>query len=72
MKVYLAVVNGESDGEHVLGVAHEAAGGGAGVQVPQPQGAVPRPRERELAVAADDHILWGEQGRRSARYECFF
>lgn len=38
---HLAVVDREGDGQHILGVAHKAAGGGAGVQVPQAQGAVP-------------------------------
>jgi hypothetical protein len=41
VNVYLAVVHGEGDGQDILGVANEAAGGGASVQVPQAQGAVP-------------------------------
>lgn len=37
----LTVVNGESDGEDVLGVTDEAAGGGAGSKVPEAELAVP-------------------------------
>lgn len=45
---HLAVVHRESDGKDVLGVANEAAGGGAGVKVPQAEGPVPRAGEAEL------------------------
>lgn len=54
---HLAVVHGEGDGQHILGVAHEAAGGAAGVQVPQAQGAVPRASQAELAIGGDDDVL---------------
>ena len=37
----LSVVGGEGNGEDVVGVADEAAGGGAGGQLPQAQGLVP-------------------------------
>ncbi len=46
----LAVVYGEGNGQDVLGVANEAAGGVAAVQVPQPQRRVPRARQRELPI----------------------
>lgn len=57
IQLYLAVVNGESHGQNILGVAHKAAGGGAGVQIPQAQGAVPRTSQAELAIGGDDHVL---------------
>ena len=53
----LPVVDGERDGQHILGVAQEAARGGAGGQVPQAQRAVPAATQRELAVRADHHVL---------------
>ena len=46
----LTVVGGESHGQHVLGVAHEAAGGLAGGDLPQAQGPVPRAGQGELTV----------------------
>ncbi len=52
----LTVVGGERDGEHIGGVADEAAGGGAGVQVPETEGLVPRSGEGELAVGRDDNV----------------
>eukprot|EP00983_Pelagomonas_calceolata_P005468 178031-Pelagomonas_calceolata.AAC.5 len=55
--IYLSVVHGEGHAQHILGVAHEAAGGGAGVQVPQAQGSVPGAGQAELAIARDDHVL---------------
>ena len=53
----LAVVHGESDGEDVLAVAHEPAGGGTRVEVPEAKGAVPRAGKRELPITGDDHVL---------------
>ena len=53
----LPVVDREGDREDVLGVAEEAARGGARGEVPQPEGAVPRAGERELAVGRDDDVL---------------
>ena len=53
----LAVVDGEGDGEDVLGVANEAAGGDAGVEVPEAELGVPGAGEGELAVGGEDHIL---------------
>lgn len=50
----LAVVRGEGNGEDVLLVAHEAAGGLAGSNLPEAEGAIPRARECELAVGGDD------------------
>ena len=54
---YLAVVNGEGNGQHILGVANETAGGVAGVEVPQAQGSVPGARQGELAIRGDHHVL---------------
>jgi len=53
----LAVVRGESNREHILGVANEAAGGGTGVDVPQAEHAIPRARQSELAIRRHDNIL---------------
>jgi hypothetical protein len=58
----LAVVCGEGDGQDVLGVAQEAAGGGAGVDVPEAEGAVPGARQAEGAVRGDDDVLPGRKG----------
>ena len=52
----LAVVGGKGDGENVLGVANEAAGGVARGQVPQTEGAVPGTGETELAIGGDDDV----------------
>lgn len=38
------VVSREGDGEDVLGVSDEPAGGAAGLDLPQSEGSVPRPR----------------------------
>ena len=38
----LAVVGGEGDGENVVGVADEAAGGDTGGELPEAEGLVPR------------------------------
>jgi hypothetical protein len=55
----LTVVNGESDGEDILGVAQEAAGGSTGVDVPKTEGAIPRAGKAELAIGGDNDILNG-------------
>ena len=52
----LPVVGGEGDGENVLGVVLEAAGGLAGGQVPQPQGLVPGAGQREVTVRGQNHV----------------
>lgn len=46
----LTVVNGECDGEDVLGVADKAAGCGASLEVPEAELAVPAAGEGKLAV----------------------
>ena len=53
----LAVVDGEGDGDDVLLVADEAAGGEARGEVPEAELPVPGSRERELAVGAEDDVL---------------
>nr|GMC49595.1 Zinc finger, CCHC-type [Ipomoea batatas]GMC55423.1 Zinc finger, CCHC-type [Ipomoea batatas] len=53
----LAVVDGECHGEDVLGVADEAAGGGAGLKVPEAELGVPGAGEGELAVRGEDDVL---------------
>ena len=53
----LTVIDGESDGENVLGMADEAARGGAGVEVPEAEIAVPGAGEGELAVGGEDDVL---------------
>lgn len=53
----LAVVYGEGDRKHILGVANEAAGGDASGEVPEAELAVPRARESELAVGGEDDVL---------------
>lgn len=53
----LPVVDGEGDGQHVLGVAQEAARRGPRGQVPQPEGPVPGAREGELAIGRNDDVL---------------
>ena len=52
----LAVVGGEGDGEDVVGVAHEAAGGQAGAQLPQTKCLVPGGGESIGAVGGDDTV----------------
>jgi hypothetical protein len=54
----LPVVQGEGDREDVLGVANEAAGGGARVEIPKAEGSVPGARKGELAVGGHDDILF--------------
>ena len=50
----LTVVGGEGDGENVVGVANEAAGGGAGGELPETEGLVPRGGQSVGAVGGDD------------------
>lgn len=50
----LTVVGGEGDGQDVVGVADEAAGGGAGGELPEPQGLVPRGRQSVSTVRGDN------------------
>ena len=53
----LTVVDGESDGEDVFGVADEAAGGDAGLEVPEAELTVPGAGESELAVGGENHVF---------------
>lgn len=53
----LTVVNRESNGQDILGVAQETASGGAVVDVPKTEGAIPRAGDAELAVGGDDDVL---------------
>lgn len=46
----LAVIGGEGNGEDVVGVADEAAGGHTGGELPQTEGLVPRRGKRIGAV----------------------
>lgn len=55
----LTVVDGEGNGEDILGVAQETAGGGTGVDIPKTESAIPRAGKAELAVRGDHHILNG-------------
>lgn len=55
----LTVVNGEGDGENILGMAQETAGGGTGVNIPKAESAIPRAGKTELAVRGDHHVLNG-------------
>lgn len=50
----LAVVGGEGDGEDVVGVADESAGGGTGCELPEAQGLVPRGGEGIGAIRGDN------------------
>lgn len=49
----LAVVGGERDGQNVVGVADETAGGGAGGKLPEAESLVPRGREGVRAIGRD-------------------
>mmetsp|Transcript_11114 Transcript_11114/g.15943 ORF Transcript_11114/g.15943 Transcript_11114/m.15943 type:complete len:361 (+) Transcript_11114:135-1217(+) len=55
----LTVVRRECNGENVLGVANEAAGGGAGVEVPQTESAIARARQSKLTIGRDGDVLDG-------------
>ena len=50
----LAVVGGEGDGEDVVGVADEAAGGDTGGELPEAESLVPGRRESVGTVGGDD------------------
>jgi hypothetical protein len=50
----LAVIGGEGDGEHVVGVADEAAGGGTGGELPEAQRLIPGRGEGVGTVRGDD------------------
>ena len=50
----LAVVRGEGDGQNVVGVADEAAGGGASGKLPETQSLVPRGRQSVRTVGRDN------------------
>lgn len=52
----LAVVGREGDGENVVGVANEAASGGAGGELPKTEGLVPRGRKGVGAIRGDNLI----------------
>lgn len=52
----LAVVGGEGDGEDVVGVSDETAGGLAGGQLPQAQSLVPR-RGQSVGTVGGDHTV---------------
>jgi hypothetical protein len=53
----LTVVRGERDGQNIVGVTDETAGGGAGVQVPKTKGLVPGGGQSELAIRGDNNVL---------------
>lgn len=50
----LAVVGGERDGQDVVGVADETAGGGAGGELPETESLIPRGREGISAIRRDN------------------
>lgn len=50
----LAVVGRERDGQDIIGVADEAAGGGAGGELPEAESLVPRGRESVSTVGGDN------------------
>lgn len=51
----LAVVGGEGDGQNVVGVSDETAGGGAGRELPKTEGLVPRGGEG-ISTIGGDHL----------------
>jgi len=53
----LAVIRGEADGEDVVGVSDESAGGLAGGDVPEAKGLVPGSRQCKLPIRRNDDIL---------------
>lgn len=53
----LTVVSREGNGEDILGVANEAASGGATVEVPKTESTIARTREGELTIGGDGDIL---------------
>lgn len=50
----LSVVGGERDGQDIVGVADESAGGGASGELPQTKGLVPRGGQGVGTVGGDD------------------
>lgn len=52
----LAVILGESDGQHILVVANEAGLALASANLPQTKGVIPRGGEGELAIGGDNDI----------------
>lgn len=52
----LAVVGGERNGEDIVGVSDEPAGGGAGGQLPEAESLVPRGRE-SVSTIGGDHLF---------------
>ena len=42
-ELHVPVVSREGNGEDVLGVSYEPAGGAAGLDLPQSEGSIPRP-----------------------------
>ena len=50
----LSVVGGEGDGENIVGVANEAAGGGAGGELPEAEGLVPGRGESVGTIGGDN------------------
>jgi hypothetical protein len=53
----LAVVRGEGNGENILLVANETAGGGSSVDIPQTEHAIPRAGQGELSIGGHGDIL---------------
>lgn len=53
----LTVVGREGDGQNVVGVTDEAAGGGAGGEVPETEGLVPGGRKSKLTIRRDGKVL---------------
>lgn len=53
----LAIIEGESDGENIFGVADEAASSDAGGEVPEAELGVPAAGESELAVGREDDVF---------------
>lgn len=60
----LTVVGREGDGEHIVSVANESAGGGAGSKLPEAEGLVPGGREG-VSTVGRDHLFQVSAGVRS-------
>lgn len=52
----LAVVGGEGNGQDIVGVSDEPAGGGAGGELPEAESLVPRGRE-SVSTVGGDHLF---------------
>jgi hypothetical protein len=52
----LTIVHGKGNGEHILGMSHEATRGTSGINLPKPQCTVPASTEGELPITRDDHV----------------